>query len=130
NEFHEIELLNAPLQVGENVIAVEVHQRSGSSSDVSFDAKIVLEEVLPPAPPVTCDDSLSATHISRFVSVIPGTQPDSLRIPATHTFQLLLQSGQPYSDSADGNTKGLFDFTGYVPVGGSSEDGYLSINHE
>ncbi len=75
-------------------------------------------------------DTLPATHISNFISVMPSTQPDSLRIPATHTFQMLVQSGDPYTNVADGNTKGTFDFTGYVPIGGSSTNGYLSINHE
>ncbi|WP_052732322.1 alkaline phosphatase PhoX [Hymenobacter terrenus] len=74
--------------------------------------------------------SLPANYISQFTSVMPSTQPQDLRIPATHTFQLLVQGGAPYSTAADGAVKESFDFTGYVPVGTSSTNGYLSINHE
>ena len=118
------------LQIGDNVIAVEIHQRSASSSDISFDMELAYVEIIPLTPPVDCSSSLEATHISNFISVLPSSQPDSLRIPSTHTFQMIVQSGDPYTDPANGNTKGLFDFTGYVPINGSSHNGYLSINHE
>ncbi|UOQ52486.1 alkaline phosphatase PhoX [Hymenobacter cellulosivorans] len=74
--------------------------------------------------------TLPADHISRFTSVLPSTQPQDLRIPSTHTFQMLVQGGAAYSTAADGNVKESFDFTGYVPINGSSTNGYLSINHE
>ncbi|UOQ71741.1 alkaline phosphatase PhoX [Hymenobacter cellulosilyticus] len=74
--------------------------------------------------------TLPTDHISRFTSVLPSTQPQDLRIPATHTFQMLLQGGAAYSTAADGNVKESFDFTGYVPINGSSANGYLSVNHE
>jgi secreted PhoX family phosphatase len=77
----------------------------------------------------TCP-TLPADHISRFTSVLPSTQPQDLRIPATHTFQMLAQGGQAYTTAADGVLKEAFDFTGYVPVGTSNTNGYLSINHE
>ncbi|MBX9448769.1 MAG: DUF839 domain-containing protein [Taibaiella sp.] len=112
---------------GENVIAVEIHQRSAGSSDISFDMSII--NYTAPEMPEPCDP-LASDHISNFVSVFPSAQPDSLRIPATHTFQMLIQSGVPYTDIADGNTKGTFDFTGYIPIDGSSTNGYLSLNHE
>lgn len=118
------------LVIGDNVIAVEIHQRSANSSDISFDLELAYLEVVPLVPPVDCSQELGATHISQFVSVLPSEQPDSLRIPSTHTFQMIVQSGDPYTDPANGNTKGLFDFTGYVPINGSSHNGYLSINHE
>lgn len=110
-----------------NVIAVEIHQRSAGSSDMSFD--LTINNYTPATPPDPCLP-LASDHISNFVSVLPSSQPDSLRIPTTHTFQMLVQSGDPYTDAADGNTKGTFDFTGYIPVGTSSTNGYLSINHE
>ncbi len=74
--------------------------------------------------------TLPADHLSRFTSVMPSTQPQDLRIPATHTFQMLAQGGQAYTTAADGTMKEAFDFTAYVPVGTSSTNGYLSINHE
>jgi secreted PhoX family phosphatase len=112
---------------GINTIAVEIHQRDGTSSDLGFDMSFA--EYVPPTPSQPCAP-LAATHISSFTSVIPSAQPDSLRIPATHTFQMLVQSGDAYTNPADGVTKGTFDFTGYVPIAGSSTNGYLSINHE
>ena len=69
-------------------------------------------------------------HISRFTSVLPSAQPDSLRIPSTHTFQMLAQKGQPYTDTAQGKIRDLFDFTGYVPLNGSSKKGFIALNHE
>lgn len=74
--------------------------------------------------------TLPTDHLSRFTSVLPSTQPQDLRIPATHTFQMLAQGGQAYTTAADGVLKEAFDFTAYVPVGTSSTNGYLSINHE
>ncbi|WP_022826024.1 alkaline phosphatase PhoX [Hymenobacter norwichensis] len=74
--------------------------------------------------------TLPADHISRFTSVEPTTQPQDLRIPATHTFQMLAQGNMPYTNAADGNMLEAFDFTGYAPIAGSSTNGYLSINHE
>ncbi|HEX8459786.1 MAG TPA: alkaline phosphatase PhoX, partial [Segetibacter sp.] len=112
---------------GANTIAVEVHQRDGTSSDLGFD--LTLSEYSSPAAPVACN-TLPATHISNFTSVLPSAQPDSLRIPSTHTFQMILQSGDPYTNPVNGVTKSTFDFTGYVPINGSSNNGYLSINHE
>lgn len=112
---------------GENLIAVQIHQDRANSSDISFDMELVYVEY---KPPVVCDANLDSLHISRFQSVMPSTQPDSLRIPATHTFQMIVQQGDPYTDTLNGVTKGLFDFTGYVPKNGSSTEGWLSINHE
>jgi len=125
--FFYFEIPSTALVLGNNTIAVSVHQDRPNSSDVSFDFEIVYTEF---TPPVTCDDHLDSLHISRFVSVLPTSQPDSIRIPATHTFQMIVQQGDPYSDTTQGATKGLFDFTGYVPKNGSSKEGWLSINHE
>lgn len=69
-------------------------------------------------------------HISNFESVMPSAQPDSLRIPSTHTFQMLAQKGQPYTDPTQGTIRDLFDFTGYVPFNGSSTKGWINLNHE
>ena len=77
-----------------------------------------------PCPPLPLD------HISRFTSVEPTTQPQDLRLPSTHTFQMLAQGGDPYTNAAAGNMLEAFDFTGYAPIAGSSTNGYLSINHE
>lgn len=118
------------LVVGNNTIAVELHQDNGTSSDISFDMELVYMEIPPLVPPVVCNGMMDSLHISQFTSVQPSAQPDSLRIPSTHTFQMIIQSGTPYSDTTNGVTKGLFDFTGYIAKNASSHNGYLSINHE
>jgi len=86
----------------------------------------------------------AGADISQFTSVEPSTQPQTLRIPSTHTFQMLVQAGTPYSQAANGLLKENFDFTAYVPMYSGKSDGkgnsafgqdhnakgYLSINHE
>lgn len=75
----------------------------------------------------------SATGFSQKFSDFDGVSPmnqqlsQSLSIPNTHIVQQLFQRGD---DSAQGNEGDNYDFTGYVPINGSSEHGYLSINHE
>ena len=71
---------------------------------------------------------LSAQTIGTFYSVQPDVQSQNLVLPATHTFQRLLKTGNVL---ASGESVGSsLDFTGYVPVNGSSSNGYLSINSE
>jgi secreted PhoX family phosphatase len=67
-------------------------------------------------------------HISCFSSVCPALQDDLFYLPSTHSFQLLLKQGESYTEG--GIVPGSFDFTGYVPVDGSSESGTISLNHE
>lgn len=74
--------------------------------------------------------TLPVDYITNFVSVRPTTQMQDFRVPATHTFQKLVQGGDAYTNPADGALKENNDFTGYVPINGSSTNGYLSINHE
>ena len=68
-----------------------------------------------------------AQTIGTFNSVTPGAQTSSLIIPATHTFQRIIKSG----DALTSGTLGAnLDFTGYVPISNSSRNGYLSISSE
>ncbi|GAA4384489.1 alkaline phosphatase PhoX [Hymenobacter koreensis] len=124
--FFETSLPVSALSVGANTIAVEIHQDRASSSDISFNLELLPEQSTTATP---CAP-LAANFISNFTSVQPGTQMQDLRLPATHTFQMLAQGGMPYANAADGVVKESFDFTGYVPIAGSSANGYLSINHE
>ncbi|RAK63551.1 alkaline phosphatase PhoX [Hymenobacter edaphi] len=124
--FFEAVLPKSVLLQGQNTIAVEIHQDRLSSSDISFDLELLPDN---PVTPATCA-TLPANHLSNFVSVMPTTQQQGISIPSTHTFQLLMQSGQPYTNATDGNTKESNDFTGYVPIASSSTNGYLSVNHE
>lgn len=128
--YFEYIIDKSKLVLGNNTIAVSIHQDRKNSSDISFDLELSYKDIPQLPPPVECNDHMDSLHISRFISVLPSAQPDSLRIPTTHTFQMIVQEGDPYTDTLQGVTKGLFDFTGYVPIDGSSEKGYLSINHE
>ena len=75
-----------------------------------------------------CQYEFCGQTIGNFSSVTPGTQQQTLILPSTHTFQRLIKSGDALSF---GGTLGTnLDFTGYVPIGGSSTNGYLSISSE
>jgi uncharacterized protein len=71
---------------------------------------------------------IQSQTIGTFSSVTPGTQTSSLVIPSTHTFQRIIKSGDALN--AGGTLGGNLDFTGYVPISGSSRNGYLSISSE
>jgi len=66
--------------------------------------------------------------ISSFNSLAPGTEDSDFHIPDSHTFQYIIEEGDPLT--AGGVLPGNCDFSAYVPMGGSSVNGYLSINSE
>jgi secreted PhoX family phosphatase len=72
-------------------------------------------------------DLLSQT-IGTFSSVTPTVQTQNLVLPGTHTFQRIIKSGDALS--LGGTLGANTDFTGYVPIIGSSTNGYLSISNE
>lgn len=127
------------LKPGANVIGVEVHQNSSTSTDLAFDAQLRLlgkVNTLSASTSIqTCAPGSSST-IGCFTSVHPATKNQILNIPtATHTWQVLTKS---LSDRYTGTTTTMpngNDFTGFIPYsygGGepSSTRGWLSINHE
>lgn len=67
-------------------------------------------------------------NIADFVSVNPTAQTTNFIFPSsTHRFQKIIE----HSDVIPSSTmRDNFDFTGFVPIAGSSTNGYLSINHE
>ena len=67
-------------------------------------------------------------HISDFTSVEPVANSEQFVFPSTHTFQKIIESGDPID--VGGTMPGRNDFTGYVPINGASDNGYLSINKE
>ncbi len=71
---------------------------------------------------------ISAQQIGDFTSVPPGAQNTDFVIPSTHRFQKIIETGEALTQG--GTLKKKNDFAGYVPIGGSSENGYLSINSE
>ena len=114
------------LITGRNVLAVEVHQATLNSSDISFDLSVRGKE----SSLLGCNGP-NDQHFSCFTSVEPGAQIPGLVLPSTHTFQVLLRQGQRYTNTrVRPNVPGNNDFTAYVPRDGSSTLGYLSVNHE
>jgi len=71
---------------------------------------------------------LFAQHISDFVSLSPGVQDANFHLPSTHSFQYIIEFGDSLSEG--GTLPDRCDFTGYVPINGSSANGFLSINSE
>ncbi|MHA7944869.1 LamG-like jellyroll fold domain-containing protein [Formosa sp. 3Alg 14/1] len=106
---------------GTNRIAVEIHQANASSSDTRFDLYIQNTQDLA----IDCDEE----HISCLTSITPTSQTGNLILSPEHNFQVVMKEGDPYS-LGGGNMPGTNDFTAYVAIEGSSEKGYLSVNHE
>ncbi|MEJ2594961.1 MAG: DUF839 domain-containing protein, partial [bacterium] len=71
---------------------------------------------------------LSGQSVADFTSVEPLPQSTDFVIPSTHEFQYIIQHADPLT--AGGNMPDYTDFTAYVPISGSSTNGYLSINSE
>ncbi|MFK7813961.1 MAG: alkaline phosphatase PhoX [Maribacter sp.] len=72
--------------------------------------------------------SVFTQEIGEFISLAPASQTTDFVIPATHRFQKIIESGDSFSQ---GGTQGVKnDFSGYVPIAGSSEQGYLGISDE
>ncbi|MBK8956733.1 MAG: DUF839 domain-containing protein [Saprospiraceae bacterium] len=113
---------------GVNQISVEVHQWGGMSSDLSFDLEIINTLYTSNSSDLGCLDP-NDTHIGCFPSLLARPQDEVVEIPGTHAFQVVAAAFQSYKGS-NGFVSTNFDFTGYVPINGSSEVGYLSINHE
>jgi len=113
------------LHNGINEIAAEVHQVTNNSSDKVFEFELT---ELPPAP-LPGGGCIDET-IGCFTSVDGGCgQTAGFIFPSTHTFQYIMAQNDPYSIGG-GNMAGNNDFTGYLAVDGSSEMGYLMVNHE
>src|SRR3954451_21167820 len=72
--------------------------------------------------------SCQAQTFASFNSVEPTGQTQNLVLPATHTFQRLIRTGDALS--LGGSLGSTPDFTAYVPINGSSTNGYLSISSE
>ncbi|OQP65693.1 alkaline phosphatase PhoX [Niastella populi] len=121
--YYTFKLPKTIFRQGRNQLAVEVHNRSANSSDLGFDCYIKDAPKL--NPPVACTDK----HIGCFTSIVPTAQTNKMIIPAEHDFQMIFKQGDAYKN-APGTVPGNHDFTGYVPMNGSSVRGHLSVNHE
>ena len=113
---------------GRNQLAVELHQRDGLSSDLSFDMFVENAPVIND-PGQGCANG-NEEHIACFTSIAPTAQTGNLLIPVgTHRFQMIFKQGDAYTIGG-GTVPGNHDYTAYVPINGSSELGHLSVNHE
>lgn len=117
---------------GDNTVAVRVHQRDGTSSDMTFDMEIVT----PPIPPPVAGGCTGPTdtHIGCFTSLLPMAQNPNLNIPSTHRFQKILEQGNSYTKTKSGipfiTVPGNNDFAAFVGRNGSSTEGVITVNHE
>ena len=109
--WQSVDLSNSYFVNGNNIIAIEVHQCNLSSNDLYFAAQLI-----------------GSKSIGSFESLSPTTQSQNFVIPSTHTYQVITQEGRAYSTG--GTVPARTDFTAYVPIAGSSTNGYLMINHE
>tara|TARA_B110000503_G_scaffold45867_1_gene74956 strand:+ start:12009 stop:16472 length:4464 start_codon:yes stop_codon:yes gene_type:complete len=126
NTFYATTVSKSIFIQGDNIIAVELHQRDSSSSDLSFD--LVIEER--PNARRACNGP-NDLHVSCYTSLFPTAQGPDFVIPETHAFQVLIEQGDTYSNTNVRTTvPGNNDFTGYIARTGSSVDGFLGINHE
>ncbi|MDG1730849.1 MAG: DUF839 domain-containing protein [Algibacter sp.] len=72
--------------------------------------------------------SVNGQDIGDFISITPTTQTSGFVLPSSHDFQSIIKVGDVLT--AGGNMLTKPDFTGYVPIAGSSINGYLSVNSE
>jgi secreted PhoX family phosphatase/PKD repeat protein len=112
---------------GLNTVAVEIHNRDNTSSDLGFDL-FIEEAPVPNAPSLGCTEG--ENHIACFRSIAPTAQTSNMIIPTgSHRFQMIFKQGDAYTIGS-GNAPGNHDFTGYIPLNGKSDLGHLAINHE
>lgn len=72
--------------------------------------------------------SSQSQHISDYTSIEPTLKDSEFHFPESHAFQALITYQDPLTEGGSMPNKG--DFTGYVPINGSSTNGYLGINSE
>ena len=69
-----------------------------------------------------------------FDPIDPNFEGQTVIIPSDpYTYKVLFRQGESVVKTKDGETglaRGNHDFTGYVPINGSSQHGYVIVNHE
>ncbi len=115
------------LKVGQNVISVELHQNSLAGKDLAFDLRLN-NRLSKAVANQGCRDA-NDLHIGCFTSLAGLPQRDTMTLPKQHGFQYLIATNDNYT-SGGGKVSTNFDFTGYVPINGSSRLGYLGLNYE
>jgi hypothetical protein len=132
--YFDFRLDPALLKVGENTLAVEVHQNAGSSSDLSFDLAL-MGTVLPvnqaPTVEIGGDRLLSAPGSIPLEAIFAD---DGLPVPpGVPRFQWSLVSGPGpvvFSEAQSPGTLATFDRVGDYVIGFQVEDGLLTARDE
>ena len=86
DNFHEFEIDSSGVVAGANVLAVEVHQVSTTSSDLSFDLR--LADVV--EPPASGTVTATAAKVLRFVDSVTATDTVDTDVDLTHNLPVSL----------------------------------------
>ena len=86
NNFHEFTIDSSGVVSGDNVLAVEVHQVSTSSSDLSFDLRLA-DVVVPPASGTVAS---TATKVLQFVESVTATDAVDTDVELTNDLPVSL----------------------------------------
>ena len=102
---------------------------TGCPENISFDVFFYTDEDCSDLKTFnTTHDALDCTPIAAITSIEPLPQDSDMHLPDGFTFQYIIEEDYPLT--AGGTLPDRTDFTGYVPINGSSEKAYLSINSE
>jgi hypothetical protein len=133
NLFQTININSANVQVNGAIVTI-IHNPfpSGATIYIEIDQAAISDLTGNPwggfLTPNDWTFTVDCFEIACFTSIPPTSPTTNFIIPNSHTFQLLAQSGDPYTNS--GSFPLNFDFTCYVAENGSSEQGKISLNHE
>ena len=86
NNFHEFEIDSSGVVAGDNVLAVEVHQVSTTSSDLSFDLRLA-DVVVPPASGTVV---ATAAKVLQFVESVTATDAVDTDVDLTNDLPVSL----------------------------------------
>ena len=86
DNFHEFEIDSSGVVAGDNVLAVEVHQVSTASSDLSFDLR--LADVV--EPPASGTVTATAAKVLRFAESVTATDTVDTDVDLTHNLPVSL----------------------------------------
>ena len=100
----------------------------GCPVDIMFDVAYFTENCSTGKTLLSSHEALDCRPISDFVSVEPFGQDSNFHLAEGLVYQYVIEHGVALTTG--GTIVDQFDFTGYVPIEGSSENGHLSINSE
>lgn len=75
-------------------------------------------------------NAYAQNEVYNFQGMSTISQNPDLQLVSSHKYQLLFSEGDVYASDSTEFAKGKNDFSGFVPINGSSLNGYLVVNHE